>query len=134
MEPFAGTLAAILVTFFYVHSAKMVSLGAMMGGYHIWQIALGLHVSAWILQFIGHGAFEGKDIDIDIDSAPDLTNSNLGRAPALIDSWDQALLTAPLFVFLEVMFFLGYRKDFHDRIMKQVNKNIKEFKKQKKNN
>ena len=51
-----------------------------------------------------------------------------GRAPALIDSWDQAFLTAPLFVLLEVMFFFGYRKEFHDRIMVQVEKNIKEFK------
>ena len=51
-----------------------------------------------------------------------------GRAPALIDSWDQAFLTAPLFVLLEVLFFFGYRKEFHDKIMKQVEKNIKEFK------
>ena len=51
-----------------------------------------------------------------------------GRAPALIDSWDQAFLTAPLFVLLEVLFFFGYRKEFHGKIMKQVEKNIKEFK------
>ena len=51
-----------------------------------------------------------------------------GRAPALIDSWDQAFLTAPLFVLLEVLFFFGYRKEFHGKIMNQVEKNIKEFK------
>ena len=39
-------------------------------GYSIWKVALAIHVTAWILQFIGHGVFEG-------------------RAPALLDSLDQ---------------------------------------------
>ena len=52
----------------------------------------------------------------------------LGRAPALIDSWDQALLTAPLFVLLEVLFFFGYRREFHQKIMTQVEANIQAFK------
>ena len=43
----------------------------------------------------------------------------------------QAILTAPLFVLLEVMFFFGYRKEFHERIMQQVEKNIREFKNKK---
>ena len=42
-----------------------------------------VHITGWVLQFIGHGVFEG-------------------RAPALLDSLDQALITAPLFVLLEV--------------------------------
>ena len=50
-----------------------------------------------------------------------------GRAPALLDSLDQAVVTAPLFVFLEVLFALGYRKDFYKSMMVQVEKNIKEF-------
>ena len=48
----------------------------------------------------------------------------LGRAPALIDSWDQALLTVPLFVLLEVMFSLGYRKQFYQKIMLHVDANV----------
>ncbi len=83
-------------------------------GHPIWKVALAIHVAGWILQFIGHGVFEG-------------------RAPALLDSLDQALLTAPLFVLLEVLFFLGYRKEFYEKMMKQVEVDIKEFKnKQKK--
>ena len=74
---------------------------------------MAIHVTGWILQFIGHGIFEK-------------------RAPALLDSLDQALLTAPLFVLLEVMFFLGYRKEFYETMMKQVEVNIKEYKEQKK--
>ena len=55
-----------------------------------------------------------------------------GRAPALLDSLDQALITAPLFVFMEVFFFFGYRKNFHAEIMEQVEANIKEFRSGKK--
>ena len=51
----------------------------------------------------------------------------LGRAPALLDSLDQAFITAPLFVFLEVLFAIGYRKEFHNSMMAQVEKNIKGF-------
>ena len=66
----------------------------------------------WIAQFIGHGVFEK-------------------RAPALLDSWDQAFITAPLFVLLEIMFFFGYRRQFYDDCMIQVEKNIAEFRKSK---
>eukprot|EP00093_Oithona_nana_P000566 00566.XXX_989_1522_1 [CDS] Oithona nana genome sequencing. len=61
MEPFAGTLGAILVSMLYVHSAKMVGIGAMVAGIPIWKVALAIHVAAWILQFIGHGVFEGMN-------------------------------------------------------------------------
>ena len=84
-----------------------VSSDAHVQGFPIWKVALTIHVVAWILQFIGHGVFEG-------------------RAPALLDSLDQALLTAPLFVLLEIFFFFGYRKDLHAKMMQQVDKNIKE--------
>ncbi len=56
-----------------------------------------------------------------------------GRAPALLDSLDHALLAAPLFVVLEVLVFFGYRKKFYKKMMKQVEVNIKEFKGGKKN-
>ena len=57
-----------------------------------------------------------------------------GRAPALIDSWDQAFLTAPLFVLLAILFFFGYRIEFHGKIMTQVEANIQSFKSGKKIN
>ena len=59
MEPFAGTLGAVMVSMLYVHSAKMVGIEAMVAGMPIWKVALAIHVAAWILQFIGHGVFEG---------------------------------------------------------------------------
>ena len=49
------------------------------------------------------------------------------RAPALLDSWDQAFITAPLFVILEILFFFGYRKQFYQDCMKEVEVEIKTF-------
>ena len=60
MEPFAGTLGAFLVSMLYLQSAKLVGLGVVIAGYPIWKVALGIHIAAWILQFIGHGVFEGE--------------------------------------------------------------------------
>ena len=54
-----------------------------------------------------------------------------GRAPALLDSLDQAFLTAPLFVFMEVFFFFGYRPSFYAEIMQEVQQNVEEFRKRK---
>ncbi|KAF1847928.1 DUF962-domain-containing protein [Cucurbitaria berberidis CBS 394.84] len=54
-------------------------------------IAIAVHVVSWILQFIGHGKFEG-------------------RKPALLDNLVQALFLAPLFVWYEVLFKLGFYK------------------------
>jgi uncharacterized membrane protein YGL010W len=68
-----------------------------------------LNVLSWIFQFIGHGAFEG-------------------RAPALLDNLFQAIFLAPLFVFLEVFFFFGYRPELQRRVEAGVQKKIAEFK------
>jgi len=108
MEPFAGLIGAILVSILCITAAKLVGTGATVGGHDILNVAIAIHVTAWILQFIGHGLFEG-------------------RAPALIDSWDQALLTAPLFVLMEILFFFGYRKEFYAKIMQEVESNISAF-------
>jgi len=112
MEPFAGGLASLLILSIYIKSGQFVNAGVSIYGLPVWQAALAIHVVAWIIQFIGHGVFEG-------------------RAPALLDSWDQAFITAPLFVFLEILFAAGYRKQFHSSMMKEVEKNIKGFQNQK---
>ncbi len=69
------------------------------------QVAVGVHVLAWIAQFIGHGAFEG-------------------RAPALLDRLLQALFLAPMFVWFEILFVLGYRPELQARVDKQVSAEI----------
>merc|ERR1719490_248047 len=112
MDPVAGGLGALLMLVLNQWTFRLVSAGAPVAGFPLWQAVLAFHVAAWIAQFIGHGVFEG-------------------RAPALLDSWDQAFITAPLFVFLEILFAAGYRKQFHSSMMKEVEKNIKGFQTQK---
>lgn len=76
------------------------------------KVALAVHIVSWLLQFVGHGAFEG-------------------RAPALLDNLVQAVFLAPLFVWLEFLFKLGYRPELQTRVEKAVAKEIAKFKAQK---
>ena len=59
MEPFAGLIGAILVSILCITAAKLVGTGATVGGHDILNVAIAIHITAWILQFIGHGLFEG---------------------------------------------------------------------------
>jgi len=60
-----------------------------------------VQVISWIAQFIGHGLAEG-------------------RAPALLDNIVGALVLAPFFVHLELLFMLGYRPELHKQIKNSV--------------
>lgn len=66
---------------------------------------------SWLAQFIGHGVFEK-------------------RAPALLDNLVQAFLLAPLFVWMEILFFFGYRPELKERFEKGVELEILKFRKQ----
>ncbi|TYZ68395.1 hypothetical protein PybrP1_000744 [[Pythium] brassicae (nom. inval.)] len=103
-----GSLGAALVYASYLF-ANFVSLTAPESfGMPGWQVALPVHLVAWTLQFIGHGVFER-------------------RKPALLDSLDQALITAPMFVLLEALFALGFRPELFKRVDKQAKINIQLF-------
>lgn len=56
-----------------------------------------MHAVSWIMQFVGHGKFEG-------------------RKPALLDNLVQAFFLAPLFVWYEVLFKLGFYKNFKKEV------------------
>lgn len=73
----------------------------------------GIHIVSWLAQFVGHGKFEG-------------------RAPALLDNLVQALLLAPLFVWMEILFFFGYRPELKARMEKGVEVEIAKFRKEQK--
>ncbi|KAI4635202.1 uncharacterized protein J4E87_000152 [Alternaria ethzedia] len=60
-------------------------------------IAGAIHVVSWILQFVGHGKFEG-------------------RKPALLDNLVQALFLAPLFVWYEILFKMGLYKNLRREV------------------
>ncbi|KAI0751471.1 DUF962-domain-containing protein [Daedaleopsis nitida] len=78
--------------------------------------ALMIHVSSWIAQFAGHFLAEG-------------------RSPALLDNLVGALVLAPFFVHLEILFKLGYnpslQKSVHTGITEEVAR-IKAIEKNKK--
>jgi len=108
MEPVAGSL---LFPFIMGGTAYSNHLIAEYGSTANWW-AGGLNFVAWIAQFVGHGKFEG-------------------RAPALLDNLVQALFLAPFFVWMEILFFLGYRPELKSRIDKQIAEEIKKFKQSK---
>lgn len=101
LEPVAGTvLVPVLlgITAFGNHLTSTNATGTN-------KAMIGLHVVSWLAQFVGHGVFEG-------------------RAPALLDNLVQALFLAPFFVWMEILFFFGYRPELRARVEKAVQKAI----------
>ena len=63
LEPVVGGGASLLVGLILLKSGSLVASGSLILGYPVWKIALAVHITAWILQFIGHGLFEGTIYD-----------------------------------------------------------------------
>ncbi|KAJ5114474.1 hypothetical protein NUU61_000233 [Penicillium alfredii] len=109
LEPVAGGLIAPLVIASAAYGNYLLGTYGTIVNYY----AGGIHVVSWLAQFVGHGAFEG-------------------RAPALLDNLLQAFLLAPLFVWMEILFFFGYRPELKQRLDKNVELEIEKFRKQQK--
>jgi uncharacterized membrane protein YGL010W len=73
-------------------------------------IALWVQVACWIAQFVGHGVYEG-------------------RSPALLDNIVGALVLAPFFVHLEMLFKLGYRPAMYRQLQNDVGVEVAKFRK-----
>ena len=108
MEPVAGGILAPMLLGGTAYANYLTTEYGMTTNY--W--AIGIHVTSWLAQFVGHGAFEG-------------------RAPALLDNLVQAAFLAPFFVWLEVLFMLGYRPELKARVDAEVEKEIGKFRKSK---
>lgn len=104
LEPVAGTALAMICL------AAAALCNHFISEYPVLttQVAVITHIVCWIFQFIGHGAFEG-------------------RAPALLDNIVQAVFLAPLFVWLEMLFKFGYRRELQQRVDKAVQVEIAKF-------
>jgi 2-hydroxy fatty acid dioxygenase len=111
LEPVAGTALAAVLLAFTAYANTLTRHYSPAVNYY----ALGINIASWIAQFIGHGVFEG-------------------RAPALFDNLYQAIFLAPLFVWLEFLFALGYRADLKSRLDRYVEEDIKKFHEGKKAN
>jgi len=109
LEPVAGTVLATFLLAGTAYANHLTSEYGMTANF--W--AAGAHVVCWIAQFIGHGVFEG-------------------RAPALLDNLFQAIFLAPLFVWLELLFSLGYRPELKRRLDKMIEQDIAKFRESKK--
>ncbi|KAI0542869.1 DUF962 domain-containing protein [Xylaria digitata] len=108
LEPVAGTILA----FMCLGAAALGNAALSSNPTLTNQTALAVHIVCWLLQFVGHGAFEK-------------------RAPALLDNLVQAVFLAPLFVWLEFLFKFGYRRELQDRIEKAVKIEIAKFRSRK---
>lgn len=108
MEPVAGAMLAPLLVSGTAYANHLTSAYGMKANY----IAIGVHIVSWLVQFVGHGVFEG-------------------RAPALLDNLVQALFLAPFFVWLEILFLLGYRPELKARLDSSVEKEIAKFRSEK---
>lgn len=107
LEPFAGLTWSLFVGLPIAWSATVFAgspLPAALSaaGLAPWSAALAVHVLGWYLQIHpGHAIMEK-------------------RKPALMDSLAQAFGLAPLFVWFELLFLLGYRpalkKDLDERV------------------
>lgn len=81
-----------------------------------------LHGVSWIAQFLGHGLAEKR--------APALVDNLLGgkfhdfstNMPLIC--FLAAVVLAPFFVHLEILFGLGYRPEMHKRINNEIGKEI----------
>ena len=104
MEPVAGGLLAPLLLAGTAYSDYLTTTYGAIANY--W--AVGIFMSSWVAQFIGHGVFEG-------------------RAPAVLDNLIQALVLAPFFVWMEILFFIGYRPELKSRVDYAVEKEVERY-------
>ena len=105
MEPVAGGFLAPLLLAATAFANHLTATYGSIANH--W--AIGLHVASWVAQFVGHGIYEG-------------------RAPALLDNLVQAIFLAPFFVWLEILFFFGYRPELKSRLEKAVKEDVTKFK------
>jgi len=98
LEPVAGLLILPfhLGVAYYAHT-----LPTIYDRGDIAKVAAGANIASWVAQFAGHGLAEG-------------------RAPALFENLFQSLYLAPLFVWLELLFKVGYRPALKKDIDTQV--------------
>ncbi|KAK7061501.1 hypothetical protein R3P38DRAFT_2829873 [Favolaschia claudopus] len=104
LEPFA----ALLYTPQLVLSLLTATAYSHTAG-HVQQ-AVFLHAVSWVAQFLGHGVAEK-------------------RAPALLDNLIGAVVLAPFFVHLEILFALGYRPELHKQLTNEIGKEITKIRK-----
>jgi len=104
LEPVAALLYAPQLA-----ASVLTATAYSRGSDHIFNAAI-LHIASWVAQILGHGLAEK-------------------RAPALVDNLIGAVVLAPFFVHLEILFGFGYRPAMHKRINNEIGKEITRIRK-----
>lgn len=108
LDPVAGTVACVfyLCLYFLAERFAAAGCGPIEGTRAIALAAAAAHVLGWVMQIgPGHAYYEK-------------------RKPALLDSFAQSLLLAPLFVLMEVMFAAGYRPKLQEDVEKRIARRV----------
>ena len=119
-----GLIVSIIYVLYYLvidfaGIAGLISAGIVVAGYlafaawiqvnpTCWTYGIGVQVVGWAAQLYGHKVFEK-------------------RSPALLDNLLQAVLMAPLFVVMEVLFMFGHAPDFQRRTSARASENIRTY-------
>ncbi|KAI8394197.1 uncharacterized protein BYT42DRAFT_553682 [Radiomyces spectabilis] len=103
LDPVAAALASPLLFAACYHATNFLKTNPQ-----AIKIALSIHIAAWIFQFLGHGVAEK-------------------RSPKVLDNLVQACVSAPYFVFFELLFACGYRPQLYREVRTEVEKDIAEF-------
>lgn len=102
------SLEYVISTYLYTHRTELFPGEASGSGLTHFNVMLGLHIVAWISQFIGHGIYER-------------------RAPALLDNI-LLIFVAPFFFVFEVLVMaFGYKEKSVREWNKAVAMEIKQF-------
>jgi len=109
LEPFAGLTWSLFVGL----PIWLTSTAFQQQVPDAWTWALGIHIFSWYMQIHpGHSVLEG-------------------RKPALLDSLVQAFSLAPLFVWFELLFLVGYRPGLYAQLQQRVQAQLDQLKQQK---
>ncbi|KAI8610577.1 hypothetical protein BC830DRAFT_1232535 [Chytriomyces sp. MP71] len=107
LHPVIGGSAALITLAGAYGAIEFVKNGLEWTGVEPFTFALGLHISSWLIQFVGH-AIEG-------------------RAPAFLDNVFQPVLLAPFFVWAHGLFDLGLYKDLSKELNAETAKKVAVF-------
>ncbi|KAI8615480.1 hypothetical protein BC830DRAFT_1122412 [Chytriomyces sp. MP71] len=107
LHPVIGGSAALATLAGAYGAMEFVKHGLEWTGVEPFNFALGLHISSWLIQFVGH-AIEG-------------------RAPAFLDNVFQPIVLAPFFVWSHGLFDLGLYKNLSKELDAETAKKVAAF-------
>jgi uncharacterized membrane protein YGL010W len=139
-RPLLGSSAAALAVGALPLSHYTLSLGPQ-----AMPITIGVHVATWLAQFYGHGVHEGRSPALLDNLWRECGLEGRGRGGARSAGSQltisltyqphahcaEALVMAPLFVYIESLMYLGFLKDFKAEVEPHINKAVEDFRKKK---